>query len=288
MTNKIETLFDRLLSETESDTATPAERASLHSVVARAHSAKAEAGDATERLAAHLDGALDSRDAARFDEMLAGSSDEVYELEAAQSFLDRIDAARESAPADLVAAAAADIARETKRHSARRSWFLNSASWGRQFAWAGGAAATVVLGVVIIDRAGEIVGDPRVAVISARNVEAYAPGPAASAPTALPAVPASPVTVSPMPPVTEARPSQQASPRTDERPRDRRNERETSLLADTSRAGNAGQPQASADSSASPAREQDLRAPMPMAVAPPPPAPPPAPAARRTKYRKRL
>ena len=88
-------------------------------------------------------------------------------FEAAQSFLDEIAARTESAPADLVAAAAADVAQKAPRRVVRRSWFMNSASWGRQFAWAGGAAATVLLGVVIIDRADEIVRDPTVAVVPA-------------------------------------------------------------------------------------------------------------------------
>jgi len=271
MTNKIETLFERLLSETESDTATAAERAALHSAVARAQVSNTPAGDATERFVAYLDGALESGDAVRFDETLASAADEIYELEAAQSFLDRVDAGRESAPADLVAAAA-DVARATPRRSARQSWFLNSASWGRQFAWAGGAAATVVLGVIVVERASEIMNGETVLAVA--HVDATS-RPALSGLSVPPSVPAA--IPSPAPSIDELRPpqqAQQASPRVDAQPRERRNERETSQLADASRAGNAGQPQTSADSSASPAREEGLRAASPMAIAPP--APPPA------------
>ena len=276
MTNKIENLFERLLSETESDSATPEARAALYAAVARAQvNDRAQAGDATERLAAYLDGALDADDAERFDETLAGAADEIYELEAARSFLDRIDAERESAPADLVAAAAADVARKAPHRSARRSWFLNSASWGRQLAWAGGAAATVVLGVIIIERADEILrGQPVPA-------EVLFEASSRPAPTALPVTPAVPAPILSAPrSIDEARPQQQGQqgqqnvPRGDVQPRERQNERETSQFADASRAGNAGQAQAGSDSSGVPAREEGLRAATPMAVAPPPPAPP--------------
>jgi Ca-activated chloride channel homolog len=223
MTPKNENLFERLLSETEDGTATPAERAALSSAIARMHGSKTMDGDATERLAAYLDGALDGEDAEHFAASLADAPDEVYELEAAQTFRDEIDMRREAAPADLVAAAAADAARNAPRHSARRSWFLNSASWGRQFAWAGGAAATVLLGVVIISRSGETV-----------PVSGSAPNPALA------------VTSLPTSSIDEARPAgqqaQQYAPRVDAQPRDRRNESEQAQLADAGRASNAGQP----------------------------------------------
>ena len=179
MTTKLDNLFERILSETETDNGTPAERAALHAAITRAQKTSSPDGDATERLAAYLDGALDDQDTERFAASLADAPDEVYELEAAQSFLDEIAVRTESAPADLVAAAAADVAHEAPRRVVRRSWFMNSASWGRQFAWAGGAAATVLLGVVIIDRADEIVRDPTVAVVPARPVEASVPAPVA-------------------------------------------------------------------------------------------------------------
>ena len=128
MTNKLEKLFERLLSETDSYNATTAERAALHSAITPAKTAASEDSDATERLAAYLDGALEPEDAERFASSLAGAPDEVYELEAAQGFLDDIAVRREAAPADLVAAAAADAARQAPRRSARQRWFLNSAS----------------------------------------------------------------------------------------------------------------------------------------------------------------
>ena len=281
MTNKMENLFERLLSETDSGNPTPNERAALHSAIARTHDSRPLDGDATERLAAYLDGALDDEDAECFAGSLAGAPGEVYELEAAQTFLDEIDVRREAAPADLVATAAASAARTAPRRSARQSWFLNSASWGRQFAWAGGAAATVLLGVVIIDRTDEIVRDPTVAIVPARPVEASVPALVAPATTPLPAVPASPVTVTPLPP-SGTRPSQQgqSAARIDEGSRDRQNETELSRLADAGRAGNAGQPATSAPSAAP---MPEANPPAGAAVAPPPPVPPvadPAPAAK--------
>jgi Ca-activated chloride channel family protein len=279
MTTKLDNLFERILSETDADNGTPAERAALHAAITRAQKANAPDGDATERLAAYLDGALNDQDAERFAASLADAPDEVYELEAAQSFLDEMAARTESAPADLVVAASADVARKAPRRVVRRGWFLNSASWGRQFAWAGGAAATVLLGVVIIDRADEIVHDPTVAVVPARPVEVTIPVgrmPVAPAPIPLPPVPTPPITSGPLPPPAppvEARPqqgqqSQQAGPRVDELSRDRRNERETSQLADS------GQSAASTPS-VSPGRETDRFA--GAAGAPPPPPPPPPP-----------
>ena len=215
MTNKLDNLFERILSETDADNGTAAERAALHAAITRTQKASAQSGDATERLAAYLDGALDDQDTERFVASLTSAPGEVYELEAAQSFLDEITARTESAPADLVAAAAAaDVARAAPRRVVKRSWFLNSASWGRQFAWAGGAAATVLLGVVIIDRADEIVRDPTVAVLPGRPVEASAP--VALTPVApvigqdrAPFEPTAPVVVAPLPPPVEARPQQQ-------------------------------------------------------------------------------
>jgi Ca-activated chloride channel family protein len=271
MTNKLDILFDRILAESDTDNGTPAERAALHAAMTRAQSSNPMDGDATERLAAYLDGALEDREAERFAASLADAPDEVYELEAAQSFLDEIGARTECAPADLVAAAAADIARPAPRRAARRSWLLNSASWGRQFAWAGGAAATVLLGVVIIERAGEIVRDPTVAVVPVGT--SLPMPPAVSAPALLP-IGRSPVILSePLPHVTEARPSQQmqlSAPRVDETSRGRRNEREASQLADAGRDANAGQPPASATPSAPPASEPAALSPAPAIVGPPP------------------
>src|SRR5262245_29708770 len=204
MTNKLDNLFDRILSETDADNGTPVERAALYAAITHAESSTTSNDDVTERLAAHLDGALDSDDAARFAASLADAPDEVYELESAQAFVDAMDEHRDVAPADLVAAVAANAARRPAAHRvARRSWFLNSASWGRQFAWAGGAAATVLLGVIIVDRANETVRDPTVAVVPARpSVDGLPIAP----------VPARPVTVAQLPPPVEALPPQNSRP----------------------------------------------------------------------------
>jgi Ca-activated chloride channel homolog len=281
MTTKLDNLFDRILSETDTDNAAAAERAALYAAITHPQTSTAPNGDATERLAAHLDGALESDDAARFAASLADAPDEVYELEAAQAFVDAIDANREMAPADLVAAAAADLARPAPHRAVRRSWFLNSASWGRQFAWAGGAAATVLLGVIIVDRANEIVRDPTVAAVPVTPVEtglrpvAQQPLPQLPLPTP-PAVPSRGVDVAPLPPPVEARPQGLfvPPPRVDTQPRDQRNERETreealqkqmvdkiQELFDGERARNAAQPQAP---STLPSQNQTT-------VAPPPP-----------------
>jgi Ca-activated chloride channel homolog len=286
MTNKLDNLFDRVLSETDTDSAAAAERAALYAAISHVRTAASPNGDAMERLAAHLDGALDSDDAARFAASLADAPDEVYELEAAQAFVDAMDAHRDVAPADLVTAAAADIARPAQRRAVRRSWFLNSASWGRQFAWAGGAAATVLLGVIIVDRANEIVRDPTVAVVPVANVE---PGPRPVARQPLPqlplatppAVPSRGVDVAPLPPPVEARPQGLfVPPRVDAQPRDQRNERETReealqkqmvdkilSLFDGERARNAAQPQAP---STLPSQNQTTAVPVPAAASPAP------------------
>ena len=294
MTTKLENLFDRILSETDTDNAAAAERAALYAAITHPQNSTAPNGDATERLAAHLDGALDSDDAARFAASLADAPDEVYELEAAQAFVDAMDARREMAPADLVAAAAADVARPAPRRAVRRSWFLNSASWGRQFAWVGGAAATVLLGVIIVDRANEIVRDPTIAAhVPVMPVES---GPRTvelqtySAP-ARPPVPSRSVDTAPLPPPFEARPSAQQSPRVDELSRDRRNEREAAAslpstprqqealqrqlvegnrsLADVEQGRNAGQAQAP---SALQSQNQTTASPPPPVAAPAPKA----------------
>jgi Ca-activated chloride channel family protein len=289
MTTKLDNLFERILSETDTDNGTPAERAALHAAITRTQKTAAPDGDATERLAAYLDGTLDDQDTERFAESLADAPDELYELEAAQSFLGEMAARAESAPADLVAAASASVSRAAPRRAARRSWFLSSASWGRQFAWAGGAAATVVLAIVIFDRAGEIIGG------TTPTVEASAPALAnlrayeqlakrfegARQGQLLSAVPESQQQPQQMPPSGEARPrqqTQQAPARIDGLSRDRRNERETSQLTDAGRTSSAGQPATSSGPSApQPRQEADQRA---LATIAPAPPPPPAPVAK--------
>jgi Ca-activated chloride channel family protein len=276
-------ILERILAETDTDSGTDNgtahERAALYASVTHAQTPGTLDGDATERLAAYLDGALDDREADRFTASLADAPDEVYELESAQSFIDEIGGRTENAPADLVAAATGLVRAAPRRASASRSWFLNSASWGRQFAWAGGAAATVLLGVVIIDRADEIVRDPTVAVVPATLPNStVTPGlqpeyqTSSSAPI-LPAVPVPSVDALPLPPPV----GELGAPRNDVQPRDTRNERERSQLTDAGRAINAGQPAATPGPVTPPAREAYAsQAPASLAVAPPPPSPPPS------------
>jgi Ca-activated chloride channel family protein len=225
MMNMMDKLFERLLAETDSNDATPVERAALSSTLARAEtSSPAQSGDATERLASHFDGALNAEEAERFTVALAATPDDIYELEAAQAFLDEIAMQREAAPTDLVAAAVADNVQKTPRRVVRRSGFLGSVSWGRQFAWAGGAAATVLLGVIIVDRAGDIITDPTVAVVSTNAIDGES--------FSITSKEAPVSTVASLPPVRELRPvglAQQNPPRANYQPRDVRNERDRAV-----------------------------------------------------------
>src|SRR5882762_3067380 len=158
---ELERLFERLLKEPDDSLEAspgPAARAALFAALTRARAgANGFDGDANAKLSSYLDGALDAEEAEAFIASLADAPDEIYELEAAQSFLDAVSADDSSVPPELVAAAAKNAARENAKPIVARGRFLSSASWGRQLAWASGVAATaaVVLAVVISDRASE-------------------------------------------------------------------------------------------------------------------------------------
>jgi Ca-activated chloride channel homolog len=150
--NELDRFFEQLLAENEGtdDSASASTRAALASAVLRVSSAAA-AGDCatTAKLAAYLDGALDPADADSFIAALLSESGEIYELEAAQSFLAKVSVEKPPVPPELVAAVMADCARETRKpaDAARRKW--NIPRWGQQWGWAGGAIAAVLLAVVI-------------------------------------------------------------------------------------------------------------------------------------------
>ncbi len=143
--NQLERLIEALLKEPGDSLEAspgPAARAALFAALTRAREGASDI-DATAKLSAYLDGALDSEEAAAFVASLAETPDEIYDVEAAQSFLDAVSAHDSSVPPELVAAAAKNAARENAKSVVKRSRFLSSASWGRQFVWAGGTAAAV-------------------------------------------------------------------------------------------------------------------------------------------------
>ncbi len=150
---ELERLFERLLKEPDDALEAspgPAARAALFAALTRVREGASDVdGDAIAKLSAYLDGVLDAEEAEAFVALLADAPDEIYELEAAQSFLDAVSAQDFSVPPELVAAAAKNAARENAKTIVKRSRFLSSASWGRQFAWAGGLATTAAVTVII-------------------------------------------------------------------------------------------------------------------------------------------
>jgi protein TonB len=73
---------------------------------------------------------------------------EIYELEAAQSFLDRVSDQDSRVPSGLVEAVTADCVREARESAVavRRVWKFSS--WRAHWEWAAGAMAVVLLAVV--------------------------------------------------------------------------------------------------------------------------------------------
>ena len=184
---ELERLFERLLAESEGlpeNSATMEARASLSAALALLPSAAASNDTATPaRLAAYLDGALDPADAERFVAGLLRAPDEIYELEAAQSLLDRVSARQAGVPPELVAAVVGHAASEPSKSaiSARSSRFHSL----RPLGWIGGAVAASVVVVTIATRSSE----------DAQNVAA--PMPASPTETAAPARQVDPASVTP-------------------------------------------------------------------------------------------
>src|SRR5205807_412654 len=125
-------------------------RAALLAALTHARAATGASDNATAaKLAPYLSGALDSAEAEDFAADLLHAPDEIYELEAAQSFLDRVAAQKSAAPPELLDAVLADAARELPRPAvpARRSWHVPR--WGRQWGLAGGAMAAMALAALV-------------------------------------------------------------------------------------------------------------------------------------------
>src|SRR6185436_9454671 len=134
--NKIEMerLFERLLNEPDSTDkdSTGVERAALFRALMQARESGQIDGDEAYKLAAYLDGTLDSDEMDTFVAGLAGAPAEIYELESADVFLDAVSSEESTAPAELVAAAVMNAQRAPAKSVIKRSRFLSSASWGRQ------------------------------------------------------------------------------------------------------------------------------------------------------------
>ena len=212
--NQLERLLEALLKEPHDSfeaSPGPAARAALFAALTRAREgARDFDGDATAKLSAYLDGALDAEEMEAFVASLADAPDEIYEVEAAQSFLDAVSAYGSSVPPELVAAAVKSATRENAKSIVKRSRFLSSASWGRQIAWAGGAAAAVAATVVIVLAVGHRNAENGTFV----TIEAAAPRIANLESS----------TTSPAPAILVAPPTRQAQlvpPKTDAQPRER-------------------------------------------------------------------
>ncbi len=87
-----------------------------------------EAGDVPARLADYLDGVLDPDEQARFEALLAGEPAELFEMEAARSFVDEMAARRQQPPADLLQTALSNVARDDLPESRVVPMRLRSAS----------------------------------------------------------------------------------------------------------------------------------------------------------------
>jgi TonB family protein len=174
---ELERLFERLLTDSEDVPEDPAmiqARASLSAALPPLPSAAPSSETATAaRLAAYLDGALDPEDAERFVAGLLRAPDEIYEVEAAQSLLDRISARRDGVPPDLVAAVVGHVASEPSKTvvTAPRSRFH---SW-RSIGAIGGAIAAAAVVVATIEIMSGEDGQNLAASVPASPEEAAAP-----------------------------------------------------------------------------------------------------------------
>jgi hypothetical protein len=183
----LEGFFERLLAEpkegpdntnTAQNPADPAITAALSVALTNSKAADVKPNDDATKLALYLDGAFDPREAEDFAARIANQPAELYELQAANSFLDAVAVQKKAAPQDLVAAALAAATRDMPRiaKSGRRVW--NLGNWGRHWAWAGGAFATAVLAVVIVT--GEMGQRAAVPFVLSAPVPSASPSPADS------------------------------------------------------------------------------------------------------------
>jgi len=143
---ELEQFFERLLAEPEGVMAGRPDSAARAELLAlmRARPVPGASDATTAKLAAYLTGGLDAAETETFFAELVRRPDEIYELEAAQSLLDRIAEQKTAAPPELVVAVLAESAREVPR-PATRKWNLSGG--GRRWALAGGAMAALVLAV---------------------------------------------------------------------------------------------------------------------------------------------
>jgi Ca-activated chloride channel family protein len=153
----MERFFEDLFAEAHEDDAAPnaAARPRLFAALRKSSNPYATLAALDRKLAAYLDGKLGPEESEAFLQALAGAPDEIYELESAQAFLDAVSAQKEAAPADLVAQAIGSATEDMPARASRKPRSWNSAAWGRQWGWAGGAIAAAVLATVISKRLGE-------------------------------------------------------------------------------------------------------------------------------------
>lgn len=138
--NKIQALFERLLSTTDGMKAAPMPDEHAHHVAGLAARFNREGGEdevaelvaspdqSTARLAAYLDGGLDEMSGDAVRARLVQSPAALYDAESAGAFLDDVAAQPRTAPADLVALALSRSAVQsvpTRRRQVSWSWWLS-------------------------------------------------------------------------------------------------------------------------------------------------------------------
>src|SRR5215471_14243673 len=148
---EIHRLLEQLLNESDSarEDRIIVDRAALLRALTEAKATGKADSAALDKLAAYLDGAFDADEHETFSAEIAGSPAELHELESADAFLAAVSSEATAVPEELVAEAARVAQRENIKSLPKRGGFLNSASWGRQLAWGGGAAAALAATVLI-------------------------------------------------------------------------------------------------------------------------------------------
>ena len=146
---ELERFFEHLLAEPEHATEgrPDSARAELLAVLTRSHGVPVVSDETTAKLTAYLSGGLDAAEAERLFSELLRAPDEIYELQAAQSFLDRIAEQKSAAPPELVAAVLAESARELAPPAVPGTQKWNLSGGGRRWVLAGGAMAAMLLAV---------------------------------------------------------------------------------------------------------------------------------------------
>jgi TonB family protein len=134
---ELETFFERLMAEPQSGfegSPSVRTRVALSTALAQWRSAPIQDRNSTiSELAAHLSRAPDSLDDDPFIATLARDPEALYDLEAAQSFLDRVSVEEQPVPEDLIGAVVGDAVDQRKNWSSRR--------WKSPLVWASAIAA---------------------------------------------------------------------------------------------------------------------------------------------------